>query len=100
MKGYRCAHNALYNESSCSYYCKNQIESKGLIKGIKNTIERFKECKQAAMIIKDKRKAMKERANNSFSGVRDECKGMNTCDKLFLAEAFGEAACCIFSSIS
>jgi len=99
-KGYKCAYSALYNEPSCSCFCKNQIESKGLLQGIKSTVERFKECKHAAVIIKEKRKAMKEKANNSFSDVKGECKGMNACDKLLLAEAFGEVACCVFSSVS
>ena len=74
--------------------------SNGLIEGLKNTFIRFKECQKAAEIIREKRKAMKDKANNSFFEVRDECKGMNTCDKLMLAEAFGEAACCLFSSAS
>jgi putative component of membrane protein insertase Oxa1/YidC/SpoIIIJ protein YidD len=99
-KGYKCAYGALYNEKSCSSYCKNEIISKGLIKGIKSTFVRFKECKLAAHSIKKKREEMKVKANNSYTNVKNECSSLDTCDKLLLAEAFGEVACCLLSGAS
>lgn len=72
----------------------------GVYQGIKRTLDRFKKCKHAAYAIKEKRKALKAKASDSFSTMSNECKSLDTCDKLIFAEMIGEVACCAFSSFS
>jgi putative component of membrane protein insertase Oxa1/YidC/SpoIIIJ protein YidD len=94
VKGYSCAYRVFHNDLSCSDYCKNEIKSLGILKGIKSTLKRFNECKLAALAIREKRKNMRERAKGSFSSIKSGCKRMNACEQLIFAELLGEIACC------
>jgi putative component of membrane protein insertase Oxa1/YidC/SpoIIIJ protein YidD len=97
-KGYFCAYRVLHNELSCSNFCINEIERNGIFMGIRNTIDRLKACKIASSKLKEKRTNLKEKVGNSAKGNSDECKNLDTCDKLMFVELVGEAACCIFTS--
>ena len=76
----------------------NEIQNYGVIKGIRNTIERLKACKYASSKLKEKRSVLKGKVSKSTKENSSECKNLDTCDKLMFAELVGEAACCIFSS--
>jgi putative component of membrane protein insertase Oxa1/YidC/SpoIIIJ protein YidD len=43
LKGYSCAYRVLHGDLSCSSYCKQQIANHGVLTGIKNTLNRFKQ---------------------------------------------------------
>ena len=38
---------------------------------------------------------MKDKVQDPSSGIMSDCKNMDNCDKLILAEIVGEAACCL-----
>jgi len=99
-KGYSCAYSAYYNDSSCSSYCKQEIQNSGLCLGIYKTIGRLKKCKQAGGKIKEKRKELKNKAAGTFQESKKECQNMDGCEKLWYAESVGELACCLFFGLS
>jgi len=50
-KGYSCSHRILHGGSSCSQYVKLAIAGSGLVEAMSLSKSRFKECRQAAMIL-------------------------------------------------
>jgi putative component of membrane protein insertase Oxa1/YidC/SpoIIIJ protein YidD len=93
-KGFSCAYAAYHNDISCSNYGKKQIDENGLFIGIIRIIKRLKECKFASQKIKEKRMELKEKAKGSYQDSKKECQNMDTCEKVWFAEAVGEVACC------
>ncbi len=99
-KGYSCAYRVLHDDLSCSTFCKNEIEQQGVLRGIINTIKRFKECKAASLMIKEKRNDLKDKLGDSFKENTDKCKNLDSFEKLLFAEMAGETACCICLGVS
>lgn len=78
-KGFQCAHACLYNDVSCSDAVITIIESNGLTMSLDKIKERFKECREAYLILshKDKRnKSNKDNKNHWY----DCCDPTSACD--------------------
>jgi uncharacterized protein len=90
-KGFRCAYSVFHNDLSCSSFCKNEIATDGVIKGITSTLKRFQSCRHAELSIKKK---------NSVSVIENEDSeknSTNTSDSLgMLADV---ASCCALFDI-
>lgn len=95
-KGFSCAYAAYHNEISCSTYGKQQIAQYGLFFGCINVLIRLKECRLASERLKQRGGELQEKAEGSLHKSKQECQNMDTCEKLWFAEAAGEVACCAF----
>ncbi len=80
-KGYVCAHHALHNGGSCSFWAISVIESQGVLAMISQFGGRIAECSEAS---------------KRLSARKEENKKENQpCELLYGA---AEVGCCIFSS--
>jgi len=71
-KGFRCAYSVFHNDLSCSAFCKNEIATDGVIKGITSTLKRFHSCRHAELSIKEKNSVIKdEDSENNVNSARD-----------------------------
>ena len=51
-KGFSCAHRCLHGSDSCSEFTKKQILDKGVFSSVKTIKQRFGECRDAALLIR------------------------------------------------
>jgi len=64
-KGFKCAHRGLHGDDSCSEFTKKQLLKHGFFHSIKPIKKRFRECRTAADIIKQ-RPPLKQRGDCDF----------------------------------
>ncbi len=65
-KGFRCAHNVLYRESSCSVAVKQIIHEHGVFSGWALINQRFRDCREASFILQSaKQKSATEEADDN-----------------------------------
>jgi putative component of membrane protein insertase Oxa1/YidC/SpoIIIJ protein YidD len=96
-KSSRCAHRALHNGSSCSAYSKERIQAVGSVKGILDTLRRFKACYKASLIL--------QQNQNHDNLPPDTKQSQRNKSDVYLDGCFGallahDAACCLFSILS
>ncbi len=93
----RCAHSALYNGLTCSAYSKVRINSVGSVKGILDTIKRFKACYKASLILQQN-----PNPDNSSSNTPQTKRNKSDAvlDSSIGAILAHDAACCLFSIFS
>lgn len=60
-KGFSCAHRVLYGCESCSQYFKRVIAEEGIVTAIANAKGRFQECREASVILKQRRQKCQRR---------------------------------------
>jgi len=62
-KGFTCAHKGLHGDDSCSEFTKNQLLNNGVFNSIAPIKKRFRECRDAADIIKLQRPPISQRGD-------------------------------------
>ncbi len=69
-KGFSCAHRRLYGGESCSQYAKRIVLEEGVVIAWQKLTDRFRECKEASLILKSKRASIEEESERRKSKPR------------------------------
>ena len=83
-KGFRCAHRALHQGTSCSAYFANNLQQVGISESIPLQIQRFQQCKDANLILRHSRRNPLQpslAASLHRSNSRNKQHRRNQCDK-------------------
>jgi len=88
FKGFKCAHNAVHRQGSCSHSVKQLISQYGIIRALPMIRLRFKECGSAYSYIKDNRAAFnKELACDlGCDAGLDGCLNLGDCSDVVNSE--------------
>ncbi|TAE54990.1 MAG: membrane protein insertion efficiency factor YidD [Nostocales cyanobacterium] len=77
-KGFVCAHRVLYGGEPCSQYFKRVITEQGLKSAFNKSNLRFKQCKQANIILKSQNQESQQKKRQQDKSQSSYCP--NTCD--------------------
>jgi len=93
-KKYCCSHRALYQGLTCSEYSKQKIAKVGLLRGIKETLFRLKDCYWASKKIKAIKAEVTTGDKNTPKHDKKNDQEIDSCTVAWIA---ADSACCLLS---